>query len=50
MPHKFWEYIRIDKPVDVQSNLGTYIDNLLWDCPIYARFSVNDVDFDICSQ
>ena len=50
VPHKFWEYIGIDKPVDVQSNLGTYIDNLLWDCPIYARFSVNDVDFDICES
>lgn len=47
VPHKLWDCIGIVKPLDVQSNLGYYIDNLLWDCPVYARFNVNDEDFDI---
>ena len=45
VPHKFWDIVGIPKPECVQSNLGDYIDNLLWDCPIYARFSVNEGDF-----
>lgn len=50
VPHKFWDCIGIVKPLDVQSNLGNHIDNLLWECPVCARFSVNGVDFDICES
>lgn len=45
VPDKFWDCIGVPKPLDVQSNLGTYIDNLLWDCPVYARFTVNNEEF-----
>ena len=45
VPYKFWEVIGQPKPLDVQSNLGKYIDNLLWDCPIYCRFAVNEEEF-----
>ena len=45
VPNKFWECIGTVKPLDVQSNLSGYIDNLLWDCPIYCRFTVNEEEF-----
>jgi len=45
VPHKFWDIVGIPKPPDVQSNLSGYIDNLLWDCPIYCRFTVNEDEF-----
>ena len=45
VPHKFWECIGVEKPDCVQSNLGNTIDNLLWDCPICCRFTVNDEEF-----
>lgn len=45
VPHKLWECIGIPKPLDVQSNLGGHIDNLLWDCPVYCRFEVNGQEF-----
>ena len=45
VPHKLWECIGVKKPLDVQANLGQHIDNLLWDCPIYCRFTVNDEEF-----
>lgn len=45
VPHKFWDIVGIPKPLDVQSNLSGYIDNLLWDCPIYCRFTVNEEEF-----
>lgn len=45
VPHKLWECIGIPKPECVQSNLGGHIDNLLWDCPVYARFEVNGEEF-----
>lgn len=45
VPHKFWDIVGIPKPECVQSNLGGYIDNLLWDCPIYCRFTVNEEEF-----
>ncbi len=45
LPHKFWECIGFKKPDCVQSNLGTTIDHLLWDCPIYCRFTVNDEEY-----
>jgi len=50
VPHKFWDIVGIPKPECVQSNLGGYIDNLLWDCPVYCRFTVNDQEFDICES
>ena len=50
VPHKLWDTIGVKKPESVQSNLGNYIDNLLWDCPVYCRFSVNGIDFDICES
>jgi hypothetical protein len=45
VPHKFWDIVGIPKPLDVQSNLGACIDNLLWDCPVYCRFEVNEQEF-----
>lgn len=45
IPHKFWDCIGIVKPLDVQSDLSGYIDNLLWDCPVYCRFTVNEDEF-----
>lgn len=45
VPHKFWDCIGIPKPECVQSNLSGYIDNLLWNCPIYARLFVNEEEF-----
>ena len=45
VPHKFWDIVGIPKPLDVQSNLSGYIDYLLWDCPIYCRFEVNEDEF-----
>ena len=45
VPHKFWDIVGIPKPLDVQSNLGAHIDSLLWDCPIYSRFTVNAEEF-----
>ena len=45
VPHKFWGVVGIPKPECVQSNLGGYIDNLLWDCPIYCRFTANEEEF-----
>lgn len=50
VPHKFWDCIGIVKPLDVQSNLSTYIDNLLWDCPIYCQFEVNEIEFNVSSE
>lgn len=50
VPHKFWDCIGTPKPLDVQSDLGTYIGNLLWDCPIHARFTVNNSEFDIAES
>lgn len=45
VPHKFWECIGVKKPDCVQTNLGNTIDHLLWDCPVYCRFTVNDEEF-----
>lgn len=45
VPHKFWDIVGIPKPECVHSNLSGYIDNLLWDCPIYCRFTVNSEEF-----
>ena len=45
VPHKFWDCIGVKKPLDIQANPGAYIDNLLWDCPIYCRFEVNGEEF-----
>lgn len=45
VPNKFWECIGVKKPDCVQSNLSTTIDHLLWDCPIYCRFTVNDKEY-----
>lgn len=45
VPHKLWDCIGIVKPLDVQSNLVTHIDGLLWDCPVYARLFVNEEEF-----
>lgn len=45
VPHKFWECVGIPKPLDCTSNLGGHIDNLLWDCPVYCRFEVNEDEF-----
>lgn len=45
VPYAFWEAIGVPKPKCVQSNLGTIIDHLLWDCPIHCRFTVNEEEF-----
>jgi len=45
VPHAFWEAIGVPKPECVQSNLGSTIDHLLWDCPIHCRFTVNEEEF-----
>lgn len=45
VPHKFWDCIGVKKPDCVQSSLGERIDNLLWDCPIYCRFKVNEKEY-----
>ena len=45
VPYKFWDIVGVKKPDCVQSNLSDYIGNLLWDCPVYARFTVNDEEF-----
>lgn len=50
VPHKFWDCIGIVKPLDVQSNLCGYIDNLLWDCPVYCQFEVNGIEFNVSSE
>jgi len=50
VPHKFWDIVGIKKPDCTQSNLGGYIDNLLWDCPVYCRFTVNDEEYYIDSE
>jgi len=45
VPHEYWEAMGIPKPECVQSYLGGTIDNLLWDSPIYCRFTVNKDEF-----
>lgn len=45
VPHKFWDCVGIKKPDCVQSDLRKTIDHLLWDCPIYCRFTVNEQEF-----
>lgn len=45
VPHKFWECMGVKKPECVQSNLVKTIDNLLWDLPVYCRFTVNEEEF-----
>ena len=50
VPYKLWDCIGIVKPLDVQSNLGNSIDNLLWDCPVYCQFEVNETEFNVSSE
>ena len=45
VPHEFWESIGVKKPSCVRASLGDTIDHLLWDCPIYCRFTVNEEEF-----
>lgn len=45
VPNEFWDKIGTKKPESVQSELGTYINHLLWDCPVTCYFTVNDEDF-----
>jgi len=45
VPHAFWDAAGVPKPECVQSELGSTIDHLLWDCPIYCRFTVGEEEF-----
>jgi hypothetical protein len=45
VPYKLWECIGVKKPECVQSNLVKTINNLLWNSPVYCRFTVNGEEF-----
>lgn len=45
VPHKLWECLGVKRPKNVQDSLGSHIDHLLWDAPIYCRLTVNGEEY-----